>query len=89
MGRHKDKFHDRAIKAILVGCARSHKAYKLYDLVDRSFVSRDVIFHEKVFPFEHGVDLEQTILPLPVIDLDSQPYTTIPLATTHTDQAHP
>ncbi|KAL0416927.1 UNVERIFIED_CONTAM: Retrovirus-related Pol polyprotein from transposon RE2 [Sesamum latifolium] len=49
---HKSKFHKRAHKCILLGYAMTQKAYKLYDLDDHvTFTSRDVLFHENVFPY--------------------------------------
>ncbi|XP_021596606.1 uncharacterized protein LOC110603210 [Manihot esculenta] len=46
----KDKFQERPVKAVMVGYANTHKAYKLYNMNDKSFfVSRDVIFHENFF----------------------------------------
>ena len=37
VGTHKDKFQERAIKAIMMGYASTHKAYKLYNIADKSF----------------------------------------------------
>lgn len=49
----RDKFGPRAIKSVLLGYAPTQKGYKLYDLANRIiFVSRDVIFNEKIFPFQ-------------------------------------
>ncbi|KAL0378847.1 UNVERIFIED_CONTAM: Retrovirus-related Pol polyprotein from transposon TNT 1-94 [Sesamum radiatum] len=49
---HKSKFHKQAHKCILLGYAMTQKAYKLYDLDDHAtFTSRDVLFHENVFPY--------------------------------------
>lgn len=86
IGKHKDKFNTRAIKAILVSYVWSHKAYKLYSLVDGSlFGSRDVVFHEKIFSFKENVALEQTTLLLPIINLDPQLFITISPASNHDD----
>lgn len=55
-----DKFAPKAKKSILLGYAVSQKGYKLLDLETKViFISRDVIFHEKVFPFQEA-SLEDT-----------------------------
>ncbi|KAF8405658.1 hypothetical protein HHK36_007734 [Tetracentron sinense] len=49
------------------------KAYRLYDLQTGDvFTSRDVIFHENVFPFRNSPPTTEshTVLPLPVLDSD-------------------
>lgn len=44
---HKDNFDVKYIKVVLIRYAYNHKAYKLHDLVNHTFiVSRDVVFHE-------------------------------------------
>ena len=49
---HKDKFEPRATPHIFVGYPFNTKGYKVLDLATkRIHVSRDVIFHEAVFPF--------------------------------------
>ena len=46
------KFDHRSILSIFIGYPVGQKAYKLYDLSNNFFfTSRDVIFHEMVFPF--------------------------------------
>ena len=46
------KFDNRSIPSIFIGYPVGQKAYKLYDLSNKKkFTSRDVIFHEMVFPF--------------------------------------
>ena len=54
------------------------KGYKLYDLhLHTVFVSRDVVFHENIFPFalKHPISPTNPVLPLPIPIHDS----TIPL----------
>ena len=47
-----DKFAERAVPTILLGYSELQKGYMLLDMKSkRLFVSRDVVFHENVFPF--------------------------------------
>ncbi|XP_074318261.1 uncharacterized protein LOC141655061 [Silene latifolia] len=47
-----DKFEKRGRKCIFVGYPHNKKGWKLYDVETGSyFVSRDVVFHEDVFPY--------------------------------------
>ena len=46
------KFQPQAHACVLLGYPMGMKAYKLYDIqAKKIIVSRDVIFHEDVFPF--------------------------------------
>ncbi|KAL2892600.1 Retrovirus-related Pol polyprotein from transposon TNT 1-94 [Bienertia sinuspersici] len=47
-----DKFEEEGIRSVLIGYPYAQKGYKLYDLKKgKVFVSRDVIFKEKIFPY--------------------------------------
>lgn len=47
-----DKFASRSRKCVFVGYPHAQKGWKVYDLETGDiFVSRDVVFHEKEFPF--------------------------------------
>jgi len=48
----KQNFDSRARQCIFIGYPRNKKGYKLFDIdVGTFFTSRDVTFHESVFPF--------------------------------------
>jgi hypothetical protein len=57
----KNKFDVRSIRSVFLGYPLAQKGYKLYDLDKKKiFVSKDVIFHEFIFPFKpHIKSLEQ------------------------------
>ena len=70
----KQKFDMRAQQCIFIGYPLNQKAYKLFDIdADTFFTSRDVIFHESVFPFCQQSQ-SQSSPPLqgilPTIDID-------------------
>ncbi|XP_049373651.1 uncharacterized protein LOC125838649 [Solanum verrucosum] len=52
--RKSDKFSPRAAPAIFLGYSLTQKGYLMFNLHTDSFiVSRDVVFKEDVFPFQH------------------------------------
>ena len=66
---HKHEFTPRARKSIFLGYPFNIKGYKLFDLQSHFiFISRDVIFQEKVFPFASHTSLPSSaLIPLPSI----------------------
>ena len=58
MSTHKhgrDKFQARAIPCVFLGYSHGKKAYKVIDIQTRKiYNSRDIIFHENVFPFSQS-----------------------------------
>ena len=66
---HKHKFTPRARKLVFLRYPFNIKGYKLFDLQSHYiFISRDVVFHEKVFLFASHTSLPSSdLIPLPSI----------------------
>ncbi|GMJ01569.1 hypothetical protein HRI_003826100 [Hibiscus trionum] len=53
---YSDKFAPKAVVSVFMGYSLSQKGYILFSLESKAFfVSRDVVFHENVFPFTFPV----------------------------------
>ena len=60
-----DKFASRAVPAIFLGYSSLQKGYKLYGLYTKTFfVSRDVVFQESIFPFQHMNSSSSSLFPV-------------------------
>ncbi|KAL4346996.1 hypothetical protein GQ457_17G018750 [Hibiscus cannabinus] len=61
-----DKFSPRAIPSVFMGYSSTKKGYVLFNIADKKFfVSRDVIFHETVFPFTFPLNSSSVFFPAP------------------------
>ncbi|XP_030949946.1 uncharacterized protein LOC115973845 [Quercus lobata] len=68
IAHNRNKFSSRARRCIFLGYALNVKGYKLFDLDTHFvFVSRNVMFHESVFPYSSSSSgsTSSTSLPLP------------------------
>ncbi|GJX57967.1 zinc finger, CCHC-type containing protein [Tanacetum coccineum] len=64
--RISDKFASKGVPCVFLGYPAQQKGYKLYNLLTHScFVSRDVQFHEHIFPFAES-STAQFCQPMPV-----------------------
>ena len=52
ISRGSDKFQERSVRCLFIGYPVGKKAWLMYDLKEeKTFASRDVVFHENIFPF--------------------------------------
>lgn len=53
LSSNRTKFTPRARACVFVGYPPGLKGYKLYDILSKTFfISRDIVFHEHIFPFQ-------------------------------------
>ncbi|KAL0373612.1 UNVERIFIED_CONTAM: putative mitochondrial protein [Sesamum radiatum] len=70
---HKFKLTKQAHRCVFLGYTFGQKGYKLYDLDDDAlFISRDLVFHEKHFPYKN-VQPSKIDYPFPIHVLDDAP----------------
>lgn len=76
--RNRTKFDARAKPCVFIGYPLGIKGYKIFDLTTQSVsISRDVIFHEDIFPFVSTLNTFDSdgclVLPNPLSDIHSLP----------------
>lgn len=66
------KFNVGAVNCILLGYGIHQKGYKVFDLDKKQvFISRDVVFHETIFPFNSTDTISASQTHDPFLDLES------------------
>ncbi|KAG7572108.1 Reverse transcriptase RNA-dependent DNA polymerase [Arabidopsis suecica] len=93
----RHKFTPRATASVFLGYPSGYKGYKVLDLDTHSIsISRNVIFHEDIFPFQSPelssstLDLfSSTILPLPIPDTSiPSPFIPFPIPAVLSDNSN-
>jgi len=84
------KFASRATRCVFLGYPVGQKAYKLYNLsTHKFFTSRDVVFHEHIFPYKssppipaHHASTPDSTAPSPVLPLSipDAPFADFPVS---------
>lgn len=77
--KHRTKFSARARACVFIGYPLGYKGYKLLDLENHNiFISRNVVFHETIFPLANtassyaSLDLfSHRVLPVPISSFDT------------------
>ncbi|GMI63777.1 hypothetical protein HRI_000047000 [Hibiscus trionum] len=94
---HRDKFSEHALPGVFLGYSPGVKGYKIYVLKTHSFVvSRNVVFHEDIFPFQSisssNVDVDlfpDTVLPRTIPEVVHGHAQSIPTTTSSTSASQP
>lgn len=88
----KKKFDSRVVKSIFLGYVPNCKAYKLLDLqTNKVFASRDVIFYENIFLYQHNTSSSDhsSPLPTPALDISTEHFSPPPVPLPSTSSTPP
>jgi len=78
----RDKFQARAAPCVFLGCPSGKKAYRVMTLDTQKFyTSRDVVFHENIFP----LSIQTPTGPTPLFPQTPTPTSFEPQSPSHTD----
>ena len=90
LSAHRQKFQPRARAAVFIGYPPGMKAYKFIDLETKQiFQSRDVVFHEDVYPFKCHLDHIEDPFILHTLPIPSSSNVSYPTDTPNTPPSSP
>lgn len=84
------KFQPRVDPCVFLGYPFAQKAYKVFNLTTQiTLVSRDIVFHEYYFPFQHNSSPTHFPIYLPNSDPSFSPFCDVPRPISTQDNTPP